>query len=51
MTTFYLYSKYGDWCPPAHVKPLETPGELLSTWIHYNDVLIISIFAFGDFVV
>jgi alpha-L-rhamnosidase len=35
-------SKYGDWCPPAHVKPVETPGELVSTWVFYHDALTIS---------
>ncbi|HXQ91511.1 MAG TPA: family 78 glycoside hydrolase catalytic domain, partial [Nitrososphaerales archaeon] len=30
-------SKYWDWCAPGHVKPVETPGELISTfWFHQN---------------
>ena len=30
-------SKYWDWCSPSHVKPIETPGELISTfWFHQN---------------
>ena len=36
------YSKYGDWCPPAHIKPVDTPGELTSTWYYYHDTLILS---------
>lgn len=36
------YSKYGDWCPPAHIKPVDTPGELTSTWYYYHDALILS---------
>jgi len=36
------YFKYGDWCPPAHVKPVDTPGELTSTWYYYHDTLILS---------
>ena len=36
------YSKYGDWCPPAHIKPVDTPGELTSAWYYYHDTLILS---------
>lgn len=36
------YFKYGDWCPPAHIKPVDTPGELTSTWYYYHDTLILS---------
>ncbi len=36
------YFKYGDWCPPVHVKPVDTPGELTSTWYYYHDTLILS---------
>lgn len=36
------YSKYGDWCPPAHIKPVDTPGELTSSWYYYHDTLILS---------
>jgi len=36
------YSKYGDWCPPAHIKPVDTPGELTSSWYYYHDALILS---------
>jgi alpha-L-rhamnosidase len=36
------FSKYGDWCPPAHVRSIETPGELVSTWVYYHDVSTIA---------
>jgi len=36
------YGKYGDWCPPAHIKPVDTPGELTSSWYYYHDALILS---------
>lgn len=36
------YSKYGDWCPPAHIRPVDTPGELTSSWYYYHDSLILS---------
>ncbi len=32
------YYKYGDWCPPKMVRPLDTPGELYSTAIMYKDL-------------
>jgi len=43
-TTDYIlsYSKYGDWCPPAHIKPVDTPIELTSAWYYYHDTLILS---------
>ena len=36
------FSKYGDWCPPRHIRAPEIPGELVSTWILYNDLLTLS---------
>ncbi|MCX8180013.1 MAG: glycoside hydrolase family 78 protein [Thermofilaceae archaeon] len=36
------FSKYGDWCPPRRIKALETPGELISTWVLYNDLVTLS---------
>jgi alpha-L-rhamnosidase len=33
------FSKYGDWCPPSKVRSLDTPGELISTWCYYHDLL------------
>ncbi|MEM0345606.1 MAG: family 78 glycoside hydrolase catalytic domain [Thermofilaceae archaeon] len=36
------FSKYGDWCPPRRIKALEIPGELVSTWVLYNDLRLLS---------
>ncbi len=36
------FSKYGDWCPPAYVRSPDTPGELVSTWCYYQDVVTLS---------
>lgn len=36
------YSKYGDWCPPGHIKPVDTSGQLISSWYYYHDTLILS---------
>ena len=36
------FYKYGDWCPPAMVRPVNTPGELISTWIYIRDLNILS---------
>ncbi|RLF14392.1 MAG: alpha-L-rhamnosidase, partial [Thermoprotei archaeon] len=36
------FSKYGDWCPPRHIKAPEIPGEFVSTWILYNDLITLS---------
>jgi len=34
--------KYGDWCPPCHVVPLETPRELTDTWYLNRSLTLIS---------
>jgi len=36
------YSKYGDWCPPSYIRSPDTPGELVSTWCYYQDVVALS---------
>jgi alpha-L-rhamnosidase len=36
------YGKYGDWCPPGHIKTVDTPGELTSTWYYFHDVMVLS---------
>ena len=36
------YGEIGDWCPPGHIKPVDTPGEVTSTWYYYHDTLILS---------
>jgi len=37
-----LYGKYGDWCPPRHVRSPDTPFKITSTWYYYHDTLILS---------
>jgi len=34
--------KYGDWCPPMHIRSSDTPEELTSTWYFYHDSLLLS---------
>lgn len=36
------FSKYGDWCPPRQIRPYDTSGELVSTWILLKDLKIMS---------
>ena len=36
------FYKYGDWCPPSRINPLNTPGELIATWIYIRDLNILS---------
>jgi len=36
------YTKYGDWCPPGHIKPVDASGQLISSWYYYHDTLILS---------
>jgi len=36
------FSRFGDWCPPGQVKPLDTSGELVSTWCQYHGTLLLS---------
>jgi alpha-L-rhamnosidase len=36
------FSKYGDWCPPNKFRSLETPGELVSSWCYFHDVVTLS---------
>ncbi len=37
--TFY---KYGDWCPPKMIRPLDTPGELYATSVLFKDLEIMA---------
>jgi alpha-L-rhamnosidase len=32
----------GDYCAPSHIRPPETPGELISSWAFYMDALTVS---------
>jgi len=34
--------KYGDWCPPSHIVPPETPRELTDTWYLHRSLSLIS---------
>lgn len=36
------YGKCGDWCPPGHVRPPDTPLKVTSTWYYYHDTLTLS---------
>jgi len=36
------FSKYGDWCPPGHIKSAETLGEVISALCYYEDTLLLS---------
>jgi alpha-L-rhamnosidase len=34
-------TRYGDWCPPGQIKPLDTSGELISTWCHFHGAILL----------
>ena len=34
--------KFGDWCPPGNIQSLSAPLELVATWYHCNDTLLLS---------
>lgn len=34
--------QYGDWCPPGHVRSVDTPVELVGTYYYYHDTLRLS---------
>lgn len=36
------FGLFGDWCPPMHANPVETPFEITSTWFYCFDALITS---------
>lgn len=36
------YGKCGDWCPPRHVRPVDTALRLTSTWYYCHDVVVLS---------
>lgn len=36
------FSKYGDWCPPGHIKSMEIPGEVISALCYYEDTTLLS---------
>ena len=36
------YSRISDWCPPGRTYATEIPGELVSAWCYYHDVLMLA---------
>lgn len=36
------FGLFGDWCPPMHANPVDTPFEITSTWFHAHDALLVS---------
>jgi len=39
------FGLFGDWCPPMHANPVDTPFEITSTWYYAHDALVLSIMA------
>lgn len=33
------FGLFGDWCPPMHANPVDTPFEITSTWYYCHDAL------------
>ena len=36
------FGLFGDWCPPMHANPVDTPFEITSTWYYAYDALLVS---------
>ncbi|MDO4273849.1 MAG: family 78 glycoside hydrolase catalytic domain [Eubacteriales bacterium] len=36
------FGLFGDWCPPMHANPVDTPFEITSTWYYCHDALVVS---------
>ncbi len=36
------FGQFGDWCPPMHTYPVETPTEITATWYYCHDALFVS---------
>ncbi len=36
------FGLFGDWCPPMHANPVDTPFEITSTWYYSHDALVVS---------
>lgn len=36
------FGLFGDWCPPMHANPVDTPFEITSTWFYCHDALALS---------
>lgn len=36
------FGLFGDWCPPMHANPVDTPFEITSTWFYAHDAYVVS---------
>ena len=36
------FGLFGDWCPPMHANPVDTPFEITSTWYYAHDAYVVS---------
>lgn len=36
------FGLFGDWCPPMHANPVDTPFEITSTWYYCHDAFVVS---------
>lgn len=36
------FGLFGDWCPPMHANPVDTPFEITSTWFYCHDALTVA---------
>lgn len=36
------FGLFGDWCPPMHANPVDTPFEITSTWYYCHDAYVVS---------
>lgn len=36
------FGLFGDWCPPMHANPVDTPFEITSTWYYAHDAFVVS---------
>lgn len=45
------FGLFGDWCPPMHANPVDTPFEITSTWYYCHDAYVVSKMAerIGDY--
>jgi alpha-L-rhamnosidase len=39
------FGLFGDWCPPMHANPVDTPFEITSTWYYCHDALVVALMA------
>ncbi|MDR2374155.1 MAG: glycoside hydrolase family 78 protein [Bifidobacteriaceae bacterium] len=39
------FGQFGDWCPPMHAYPIETPTAITATWYYCHDALHLSAMA------